>query len=215
LKRIKEHDPFHEEPWRIFRIMSEFVDGFDLLSKVEKAVTFFGSSRIDSKSPYYKVAEETAYLFAKNGYAVMTGAGPGIMEAANKGAYRAGGESIGLNILIPKKQVPNKYITTLLEFRYFFCRKVMFAKYSKAFIVFPGGYGTLDELFESLALIQTERVKRFPIVLFNKNYWKGLIKWLNEYTLKEGMIRKKDLTLFTIVETPKDALEQVKKFYSS
>ncbi len=202
-----------EDTWRVFRIMSEFVEGFETLSKIKNAVTFFGSSRINSHSKYYKLAEETAYLFARNGYAVMTGAGPGIMEAANKGAYKAGGESIGLNILIPKEQVPNKYVKTLLEFRYFFCRKVMFAKYSKAFLVFPGGYGTLDELFESLALIQTQRIRKFPIILFDNKYWQGLIEWLKSKTLEKKMIDKNDLNLFHIVETPREALQRVKKFY--
>jgi len=202
-----------EDTWRVFRIMSEFVEGFETLSKIKNAVTFFGSSRINSHNKYYKLAEETAHLFARNGYAVMTGAGPGIMEAANKGAYKAGGESIGLNILIPKEQVPNKYIKTLIEFRYFFCRKVMFAKYSKAFLVFPGGYGTLDEFFESLALIQTQRIRKFPIILFDSKYWQGLIEWLKSQTLGKKMIDKKDLNLFQIVETPKQALQIIKKFH--
>ena len=202
-----------EDTWRVFRIMSEFVEGFETLSKIKNAVTFFGSSRINSHNKYYKLAEETAHLFARNGYAVMTGAGPGIMEAANKGAYKAGGESIGLIILIPKEQVPNKYVKTLIEFRYFFCRKVMFAKYSKAFLVFPGGYGTLDEFFESLALIQTQRIRKFPIILFDSKYWQGLIEWLKSQTLGKKMIDKKDLNLFQIVETPKQALQIIKKFH--
>lgn len=202
-----------EDTWRVFRIMSEFVEGFEILSRIKNAVTFFGSSRISAHSKYYRLAEETAYLFAKNGYAVMTGAGPGIMEAANKGAYKAGGNSIGLNILIPREQVPNKYVKTLIEFRYFFCRKVMFAKYSKAFLVFPGGYGTLDELFESLALIQTQRIRKFPIILFDSKYWQGLIEWLKSQALEKEMIDKKDLNFFQIVETSRQALQRVKKFY--
>ncbi len=203
----------HEDPWRIFRIMSEFVDGFETLSRLEKAVTFFGSARINSRHRYYNLARETARVFSHNGYAVMTGAGKGIMEAANRGAYESGGESIGLNILIPKKQLPNKYIKTLLEFRYFFCRKVMFAKYSKAFLVFPGGYGTLDELFESLALIQTEKTEKFPVILFEQRYWKDLFDWVKKDLLQQNMLDKKDLRLFQIAETPQDALQIVEKFY--
>lgn len=209
------HDFTKEEPWRIFRIMSEFVDGFDALSQIEKAVTFFGSSRAKPSSIYYKTAHKTAMLFARNGYAIMTGAGSGIMEAANRGAKEAGGLSIGLNILIPKKQIPNKYITMLLEFRYFFCRKVMFAKYSKAFIVFPGGYGTLDELFESLALIQTGRIKKFPIILHHSKYWKGLLSWMKNNLLKENTIDKEDLKLFKVVDSPEESLEIVEEFYQS
>jgi uncharacterized protein (TIGR00730 family) len=147
-----------EDPWRIFRIMSEFVDGFEELSDIKEAVSIFGSARVKPGSKYYKLAEDTGVMLVKNGYSVITGAGPGIMEAANKGAKKAGGESIGLNILIPTTQAPNKYITRLLEFKYFFCRKVMFAKYSKAFVVFPGGFGTMDEFFEAITLVQTRRV---------------------------------------------------------
>jgi hypothetical protein len=207
------HDFTREDPWRIFRIMSEFVDGFDALSRIEKAVTFFGSSKAKRDSIYYKNAVRTAKLFAKNGYAVMTGAGSGIMEAANRGAREGGGESIGLNILIPKKQIPNKYITTLLEFRYFFCRKVMFSKYSKAIIVFPGGYGTLDELFEFLALIQTKRINKFPIILHHKNYWKPLLSWFKNRLLQKHIIEEKDLNLFKIVDEPEQSLQVVKNFY--
>jgi hypothetical protein len=198
--------------WRVFRIMSEFVDGFEELSRINSAVAIFGSARINNKNKYYKLAQETAYLFAKSGYAIITGAGSGIMEAANKGASQAGGKSIGLNILIPKKQVPNKYITKLIEFRYFFCRKVMFAKYSKAFLVFPGGYGTLDELFEALALVQTARVDTFPIILFCEEFWKPLTNWLTNKLLNKT-ISKKDLLLFKVVNSPQEALAVVKKFY--
>ena len=162
---LLKQDFIKEDPWRIFRIMSEFVDGFEELSDVTNAVSIFGSARAGQSSKYYKVAEDTAKLMVNNGYAVITGAGAGIMEAANKGANKAGGDSIGLNILIPTMQKPNKYVTRLLEFKYFFCRKVMFAKYSKAFIVFPGGFGTLDELFEAITLVQTERVDPFPVIL--------------------------------------------------
>ncbi len=213
MKKSKKEDFVNADPWRIFRIMSEFVEGFETLSEIKKGITFFGSARTKEKSNYYKTAEKTAYLFAKKGYSIITGAGLGIMEAANKGAYKAGGESIGLNILIPKNQISNRYVKTPIEFKYFFCRKVMFAKYSKAFIVFPGGYGTLDELFESLALIQTERIKKFPVVLVHNKFWKGMIDWILSILVKENMIVKKDLKLFSIVEKPEDAVKIVENFY--
>ena len=200
---LLRQDFIKEDPWRIFRIMSEFVDGFETLSDVKDAVSIFGSSKAKSNSKYYKLAEDTACTMAKNGYAVITGAGPGIMEAANKGAKRAGGESIGLNILIPTMQKPNKYVTRLLEFKYFFCRKVMFAKYSKAFLVFPGGFGTLDELFEAVTLVQTKRVDPFPVILIGSEYWKGLVDWMNETMLgKYHYIEPKDMKVFTVVDDP-------------
>ncbi|MDP8233189.1 MAG: TIGR00730 family Rossman fold protein [Candidatus Saelkia tenebricola] len=203
----------NEDPWRIFRIMSEFVDGFETLSRIKRGITFFGSARTSPRNKYYKLTEETASLFAKNNYAIITGAGPGIMEAANKGATKAGGHSIGLNILLPSQQKSNKYVTTPIEFRYFFCRKVMFAKYSKAVLIFPGGYGTLDELFEFLALIQTEKIDKFPVILLGKKFWSPLIDWIKESLVKNNMIEQKDLKLFQIVETPKEALKIVKDFY--
>lgn len=209
-----KQDFIKEDPWRIFRIMSEFVDGFEELSDLNKAISIFGSARhTNATKKYYKTAEETAALLAKNGYSVITGAGSGIMEAANKGAKKAGGESIGLNILIPTMQKPNKYVTKLLEFKYFFCRKVMFAKYSKAFVVFPGGFGTLDELFEAITLVQTKRVDPFPVILVGKNYWKGLTSWLNKTLVREGTIEKKDMDIFSVVETPQEVLAAINRFY--
>ena len=205
-------DFINEDPWRIFRIMSEFVDGFESMADVNNGVAVFGSSRAKPSTKYYKMAEETGRLLAKAGYSVITGAGPGIMEAANKGAKCAGCESIGLNILIPARQVPNKYITKLLEFRYFFCRKVVFAKYSKASIVFPGGFGTLDEFFESITLIQTERLDPFPVVLFGQEYWDGLIKWLRKGPLGNDFIDEKDLYIFKITNSPKEVVKIIKKF---
>lgn len=202
-----------EDPWRIFRIMSEFVDGFEELSNVKEAVSIFGSARTPRTGKYYKMAEETAARLVKSGYAVITGAGPGIMEAANKGAKRAGGESIGLNILIPIMQKPNKYITRLLEFKYFFCRKVMFAKYSKALIAFPGGFGTLDEFFEAITLVQTRRIDPFPIILIGNEYWKGMIHWMEHTLLTAGTIDRSDLKIFTIVDTPQEAVSAINKFY--
>ncbi len=211
-KHVMESLPI-EEPWRVFRIMSEFVDGFEAMSGVTNAVSMFGSSRMKSNNRYYKLAERTAELFVRNGYSVITGAGGGIMEAANKGAKKAGGESIGLNITLPEEQKVNKYVTYPLEFRYFFVRKLMFAKYSKAFIAFPGGFGTMDEFFEVVALIQTERIDPFPVILVGSDYWKGMLHWINSVCLKADAMEKKDLNIFTITDEPKKILECVNKFY--
>jgi len=213
MARLKE-DFTKEDPWRVFRIMSEFVDGFEGLADVKNAVSIFGSARTSPKNEYYKLAEKTAHFLAKSGYAIVTGAGGGIMEAANKGAKAAGGTSIGLNILIPLAQKPNRYITRLIEFKYFFCRKVMFAKYSKAFIVFPGGFGTLDEFFEALSLIQTERVDPFPVVLVGSRYWRGMLKWLRDMPLKKGAINKSDMAIFKLADKPPEVLEIIEKFYT-
>ncbi|MCX5680179.1 MAG: TIGR00730 family Rossman fold protein [Candidatus Omnitrophica bacterium] len=202
-----------EDPWRIFRIMSEFVDGFEELSDVKNAITIFGSARFKPSNRYYKLADETAYMMAKNGYSIITGAGPGIMEAANKGAKRAKGDSIGLNILIPTAQKPNKYVTRSVEFKYFFCRKVMFTKYSKAFIVFPGGFGTLDELFEGITLVQTKRVEPLPVILVGGEYWKDMIKWIKNTLLAKDAIEKQDLSIFSVADTPEEILSSIRKFY--
>jgi len=210
---INKEDFTKEETWRVFRIMAEFVEGFETLSRVGEAVSFFGSSRLKPKDKYYKIAAKTAYLLAKQGYAIITGGGPGLMEAANKGARQAGGKSIGLNIVIPQEQKANKYADLLLEFHYFFCRKVMFLKYAKAFVIMPGGFGTLDELFESLNLIQTRRVGRFPVVLVGSSYWKGIIDWLKTTVLEKGCISGSDLKFFTIVDTPEEVVSAIKKFY--
>jgi uncharacterized protein (TIGR00730 family) len=206
-------DFLKEDPWRIFRIMSEFVDGFEELSNVSRAVSIFGSAKAKPHVKSYRTAEATARLLAKRGYAVITGAGPGIMEAANKGAKLAGGESIGLNIMIPTVQRANRYVTRVLEFKYFFCRKVMFAKYSKAFIVFPGGFGTLDEFFEVVTLIQTERVEPIPVILVGRKYWAGLLAWINRTVLAHGAIDRKDLTIFTLVDTPREVADVIDSFY--
>ena len=203
-----------EDPWRIFRIMAEFVDGFDELSEIGDAVTIFGSARTKPSDKYYKMAEKTAALLAKNNLAVITGAGPGIMEAANKGTKAAGGVSIGLNIDVPIIQEPNKFITKLIDFRYFFCRKVMFVKYAKAFIIFPGGFGTMDEFFESITLIQTSRIEKFPVILMGNEYWKGLIDWMKQDMLREDRVEKNDLDLFSVVDKPEEALKIIKDFYS-
>ncbi len=211
----RRYDFTAEDPWRIFRIMSEFVEGFEDLSKVGPAITFFGSARTKPRDRYYKLAEKTAGLLAKHDYAIITGAGPGIMEAANKGAKKAGGSSIGLNIEVPIIQKPNRFITELIDFRYFFCRKVMFVKYAKAFVIFPGGFGTMDEFFESITLIQTKRIKEFPVVLVGKEYWKGLVDWMKKSMIRKDRIDSEDLNVFTIVDTAGEVLEVVENFYSN
>lgn len=213
--RLNKYSSFSEETWRVFRIMAEFIDGFELLSEVGKAVSIFGSSRLKPQDNYYKTAEKIAYLLAKEGYAIITGGGPSIMEAANKGARRAKGQSIGLNIQIPSEQRPNKYIDTLLDFRYFFVRKVMFVKYASAFVILPGGFGTMDELFESLNLVQTERINRFPIILVGSDYWKGLINWLKDTALEQRCIDKDDIKIFELVDEPQDVVAAIRKFYAT
>ena len=213
MPKLKAVDFTQEDPWRIFRIMSEFVDGFESLSDIGPAVTIFGSARSKPVDRYYKLAEKIAFKLAKAKYAVITGAGLGIMEAANKGAKKAGGKSIGLNIDIPVVQNPNSYITDLIDFRYFFCRKVMFVKYASAFVVLPGGFGTMDEFFESITLIQTQRIEPFPVILIGKEYWKGLISWMKDTMLKERLVSKQDLTLYKVTDDPDDVLRIIKKFY--
>jgi len=208
------NDFTREDPWRVFRIMSEFVEGFEVLSKIGDAVSIFGSARTKPGTKYYELGEETAYHIAKAGYSVITGSGPGMMEAANKGTKRAGGVSVGLNIHIPCAQKPNKYVDTLLDFRYFFIRKVMFVKYAKAFVILPGGYGTFDEFFEAITLIQTERINKFPVVLVGSEYWNGLLDWLKKTVLVKGSISKSDLDIFTVVDKPADAAKVIRKFYA-
>jgi uncharacterized protein (TIGR00730 family) len=202
-------EPNGQDTWRIFRIMAEFVEGFEVMAPVKNGVSVFGSARTPPHDPYYQAAEETGRLLAKGGFSVITGGGPGIMEAANKGAYEAGGESIGLNITLPQEQEGNKYQTISLDFHYFYARKVMFTKYAMAFICFPGGYGTLDETFETLTLIQTLKVEAFPIVLYGSDYWKGLAEWI-ERTLKPKYIDPEDTRIFRIVDSPAEAVKLVK-----
>lgn len=213
-KMAFEDNFIKQDTWRVFRIMSEFVEGFEGLSRIKRGVAFFGSKRLKETHLYYKKAYKTAHLLAKNGYQIITGAGSGVMEAANRGARDARKRSIGLNILIPQKQIVNPYVNYLLEFRYFFVRKVMFAKYSCAFVVFPGGYGTLDELFEGLTLAQAHRVQPFPIILVGKKVWKGLISWWEDALIKEGTLVKKDLTFLELVDSPQEVLTIIKKFYA-
>lgn len=203
----------HQEAWRIFRIMAEFVDGFETLEKVEKAVTIWGSARVKPTDIWYEKAVITAKLLAEKGYTIITGGGPGIMEAANKGATLAGGESIGLNIELPQEQKPNPYIKTLISFRYFFTRKVMFVKYTKGFIIFPGGFGTLDEFTEAITLIQTKRVHKFPVVLMDEKYWNGFIFWMKDVLYKRDYIDKEDLNIFKVVNEPEKAVRIIENFY--
>ncbi|MGH7523804.1 MAG: TIGR00730 family Rossman fold protein [Gemmatimonadales bacterium] len=191
------------DSWRVLSIQGEFVWGFDNLQDVAGGVSFFGSARTKPADPMYQAAEETARLFAKAGVPVITGGGPGIMEATNKGAFEAGGLSIGCNIELPHEQRPNRYLSRSLDFKYFFVRKTMFVKYAIGFAVFPGGYGTLDELFEALTLMQTDKLTDFPIVLFGKRYWSGLIGWITETMLDEGMISRGDEKLITVTDSPK------------
>jgi len=202
--------------WRIFRIMAEFVEGFDELGTIGPAVSIFGSARAKPEQKYYKLAEQTASEIVKAGFAVITGGGGGIMEAANKGAARAGGRSIGLNIELPMEQIPNKYQNLSLQFRYFFCRKVMFLKYAHGFIVFPGGYGTMDEFSESLVLIQTLRQASFPVILIGSEYWQGLIDWMREKMLGEyEHISPEDMDVFTVVDEPTEAVRIIVDFKKS
>jgi uncharacterized protein (TIGR00730 family) len=197
------------DSWRVMRIFSELVEGIDALGDVTKAVAIFGSARTPKTDPYYEAARATAELLAEAGYAIITGGGPGIMEASNLGARAGGGRSIGCNIELPFEQKPNDYIDTLINFRYFFIRKTMFVKYSSAFIIFPGGFGTLDELLESVELIQTGKISHFPVVLYGTKYWGGLIAWLRETVLGAKNISEADLELLQIVDSPEAAAEAV------
>ncbi len=204
LQRQEDPSFVHTDPWRVLRIMGEFVDGFDVLARVGMAVTVFGSARVKEGSPYYEAAREVGRGLAERGYAVITGGGPGLMEAANRGALEAGGLSIGCNIELPHEQSPNPYSNLSIDFRYFFVRKTMFVKYSEAFVVFPGGFGTLDEVFEALTLIQTAKVERFPVVLYGSEYWSGLLDWVRGRLLEEGMVSQSDLDLIQVVDTTEE-----------
>jgi hypothetical protein len=201
-------DQLGNDSWRIFRIMAEFVEAFEVMAPVGPAVSLFGSARTKPTDPFYVQAEETARLLAKQNLAVITGGGPGIMEAGNKGAFEAGGTSVGLNITLPQEQEGNRYQTISLDFHYFYARKVMFVKYASAFICFPGGFGTLDEFFEVLTLVQTLKVEPYPIVLYGSGYWTGLVAWLKEQ-LGRQFIDREDVDIFKIVDTPQDAVRLV------
>ncbi|HEY5545995.1 MAG TPA: TIGR00730 family Rossman fold protein [Gemmatimonadaceae bacterium] len=197
------------DPWRVLRIMGEFIEGFDVLASVQKGVSFFGSARTGPDDPMYQAAQETARLLARAGYDIITGAGPGVMEAANKGAKLGGGRSIGCNIELPFEQGTNPYVDTVVHFRYFFVRKTMFVKYSNAYIIFPGGFGTLDELFEALTLIQTGKINQFPVVLFGRHYWAGLVRWLTARALGERKISPGDMDLVLLTDDPGEAADAV------
>lgn len=199
----------HTDTWRVFRIMGEFVEGFDELATLTRGISIFGSARSRPGDPDYQAAQETAALLAKEGFAVITGGGPGIMEAANRGAFEAGGLSIGCNIELPFEQRPNPYQTRSMTFKYFFVRKMMFVKYSLGFVIFPGGFGTFDELFEALTLIQTKKIRDFPVVLFGSNYWSGLLNWIRDVVLPQGKIGEHDLRLFHITDSPEEVVKIV------
>ncbi|MEQ8362307.1 MAG: TIGR00730 family Rossman fold protein [Cyclobacteriaceae bacterium] len=204
------------DSWVIFKVMSEFVEGFEKLAKIGPCVTIFGSARTLPEHPFYKMAEAIAFELVHHGYGVITGGGPGIMEAGNKGAHKAGGKSVGLNIFLPHEQKGNIYIDPekLISFDYFFVRKVMFVKYSQGFIVMPGGFGTMDELMEALTLIQTNKIGRFPIVLVGREFWGGLVGWFKEMLVTDRMIDKEDLKLINVVDTPEEAVKVINDFYA-
>lgn len=196
-----------EDPWRVFRIMAEFVDSFEVLSQLGPGVTVFGSARMSRKDRYYHATVKLAKGLAKHNYAIITGGGPGVMEAANKGAWLVKGKSVGLNIELPHEQRGNRYTTVPIHFHYFFSRKVCFVKYSIGFVFMPGGFGTLDEFFEIATLVQTERIPRFPLILFGKDHWNGLLRWLKERTETPGFISPGDLDLITVTDDPQEAIE--------
>ncbi|MDI6764367.1 MAG: TIGR00730 family Rossman fold protein [Thermodesulfobacteriota bacterium] len=200
-----------QESWRMFHILAEFVEGFDALARYHPAVSIFGSTRAKPEDEVYQKAERIGRLLAENGFSVITGGGPGAMEAANKGASLAGGKSIGLNIELPLEQKPNPYANITLKYRYFFVRKVMFVKYAVAYIILPGGFGTMDELFESVTLIQTHKIKPFPVILVGSNYWKGLLDWIKEVVLKEGRISPTDLEILQLIDDPEEIVKTIKK----
>ena len=199
------------DTWRTFHIMAEFVEGFEALAECQPSVSIFGSTRVNPEDEIYEKAERIGQLLAENGFGVITGGGPGVMEAANKGASLAGGKSIGLNIELPLEQTPNPYTNMNLIFHYFFVRKVMFIKYAVAYIILPGGFGTMDEFFESITLIQTHKIKPFPVILVGSQYWKGLLDWIKEVVLKEGKISPSDLEILQLTDEPEEIIKIIKK----
>jgi uncharacterized protein (TIGR00730 family) len=215
LDRRGPSDWVHTDPWRVLRIQAEFVEGFGLLAEMGVAVSVFGSSRAQPGSPEYELAQQISAALARAGYAVITGGGPGIMEAANRGAASANGISVGLGIELPLEQGLNDYVDIGLEFRYFFVRKTMFVKYSQAFVVMPGGFGTLDELFEALTLVQTGKITRFPIVLVGSAYWSGLLSWLRQTVVGEGKVSPADLDLLSIADSPGEVVEIIRAAHSN
>lgn len=205
----------NQESWRIFQIMAEFVEGFQKLYKIRPSVSMFGSSRLKPSHPYYRLGEKTARLLSDAGFNIVSGGGPGLMEAFNKGAFKGASTSVGLNIQLPHEQPTNKYQDESLYFSHFFSRKVMFVKYAAAYVVLPGGFGTLDELAEILTLVQTEKTRRIPIVLMNSGFWKGIIGWFRSTMVVEGTISRKDLDLFHVVDQPQQVLDAILSFYKN
>jgi len=203
-----------EDSWRMFRIIGEFVEGFDSLADIEPAITIYGSARTQPDNKFYSQTEEIAYLLGKSGFNIMTGGGPGVMEAANLGAHKAGVKSVGLNIKLPREQKCNIYADRSITFHHFFVRKVMLVKYATAFVIMPGGLGTLDEVTEVLTLIQTQKIKPFPVILFSSAYWAGLLAWLKATVLKNGNISEEDFDLLRVFDSPLDVAEAVKKWYT-
>ncbi|MFM7024342.1 MAG: TIGR00730 family Rossman fold protein [Flavobacteriales bacterium] len=214
-KKKKWNEIKTNDSWAIFKIMAEFVEAFDKLARIGPCVSIFGSARTPNDNKYYQLAEEIAFKLTQNGYGVITGGGPGIMEAANKGANKGGGISVGLNIDLPFEQSSNAFIDKdkNIDFEYFFVRKVMFVKYAQGFIVLPGGFGTLDELFEAITLIQTQKIGHFPIILVGKSFWGGLIEWFKSTLLTEKNISAEDLDLYIVVDTAEEAVSEINKFY--
>jgi hypothetical protein len=202
------------DTWRLFRIMAEFVEGFEALAECNPAVSMFGSARVTPEHPDYQKAEAIARQLAREGFAVITGGGPGVMEAANKGAAAAGGRSVGLNIELPMEQSPNPFSNIRVSFRYFFVRKMMFVKYASGFVILPGGFGTLDELFEAITLIQTEKIRPFPVVLVGGAYWSGLVAWISDVMMNDQKISPKDLAILRVVDTADEAVAVINEFYS-
>lgn len=206
-----EYD-FNQNSWRLFKIMAEVVEGFEKLNKARHCVSIFGSARVRPDSPLYEKTEAISRLLAQAGYGVITGGGPGLMEAGNKGAFEAGGESVGLHIHLPNEQMCNQYVKTRCDFRYFFVRKLMFVKYAMAYVVMPGGMGTIDELSEAFVLAQTHRIKPFPIVLYDGTYWKGLLDWMRERMVADGYIREQELNDFlTIKDSPEEVVDHIRR----
>lgn len=220
IEAFKEKDNFQiktTNSWQIFKIMAEFVEGFEKLGKIGPCVSIFGSARSKPDNHYYKLAEEIAYMLTMEGYGIITGGGPGIMEAGNKGAHRGGGKSVGLNIVLPHEQEGNRYIDRdkIINFDYFFVRKVMFTKYAQGFVIMPGGFGTLDEFFEAITLIQTNKIARFPVVLVGKKFWSGMLDWIRENLQEENaFIHADDLKLFSVVDTAEETVKVINDFYN-
>ena len=216
IKDAFEQKTLHEihttDSWRVFKIISELVEGFEKLARIGPCVSIFGSARTHHNHKYYKLAEDIAYKLTQKGYGVITGGGPGIMEAANKGATRGKGKSVGINIDLPFEQKPNPYANVTIDYKYFFIRKVMFIKYAMAYVILPGGFGTMDELFEALTLIQTKRIRSFPVILMGSDYWEGLIDWLKKTMLGEGKVSPEDADLFQIIDDPESVVRHIQKY---